>query len=155
MKLSKNVLLSCEILAAHKLRTGLSVLGIVVGIAAVVLMVSVGKGIEKQIVDRIKGMGTNLIVVNAGQTRIVAGRQRQLDTVTTLLPADAEAVARECPSVALAAPVAKKKLPARWESENSNTLVMGTTPDGFDIRNITPRTPTCRCLGPHGRQESL
>jgi putative ABC transport system permease protein len=137
MKLSKNVFLSCEILAAHRLRTGLSVLGIVVGIAAVVLMVSVGKGTEKEIVDRIKGMGTNLIVVNAGQTRIVAGRERQLNTVTTLLPGDAEAVVQECPSVALAAPVAKKKLPARWESETTNTLVMGTTPDGFDIRSIT------------------
>ena len=136
MKLSKNVLLSCEILAAHKLRTGLSVLGIVVGIAVVVLMVSVGKGAEKEIVDRIKDMGTNLIVVNAGQTRIVAGRQRQLDTVTTLLPADADAMAQECPSVALAAPVAKKKLPARWESETTNTLVMGTTPEGLAIRNI-------------------
>jgi putative ABC transport system permease protein len=137
MKLSQNALLSCEILAAHKLRTGLSVLGIVVGIAAVVVMVSIGKGTEKEIVDRIKDMGTNLIVVNAGQTRIVAGRERQLDIVTTLSPADAEAVVQECPSVALAAPVAKKKLPARWESENTNTLVVGTTPDGFDIRNIT------------------
>jgi len=137
MNLSRNALLSCEILAAHKLRTVLSVLGIVVGIAAVILMVSIGKGIEKEIVDQIKGMGTNLIVVNAGLTRIVAGRQRQMDIVTTLLPDDAEAVAQECPSVALAAPVARKKLAARWESETTNTLVMGTTPDGFEIRNFT------------------
>jgi putative ABC transport system permease protein len=97
MKLSRNVALSCEILAAHKLRTLLSVTGIVVGIATVVLMVSAGRGAEKQILDRIRDMGTNLIVVNAGQTRIVAGRQRQIATVTTLEIDDAEAIARQCP----------------------------------------------------------
>ena len=73
-----------EILAAHKLRTLLSVLGIVVGVAAVILMVSAGKGAEKRILDRIRQMGTNLITVSAGQTKIIAGRQRQMSTVTTL-----------------------------------------------------------------------
>ena len=52
MKLSRNVALSCEILAAHKLRTLLSVTGIVVGIATVVLIVSAGRGAEKQILVR-------------------------------------------------------------------------------------------------------
>lgn len=97
MKLSKNAVLSLEILAAHKLRTALSVLGIVVGVAAVVVMVSIGKGAEKRILDQIRAMGTNLITVSAGQTRLVAGRQRQMTTVTSLLPADAKAIAQECP----------------------------------------------------------
>ena len=82
MKLSKNAVLSLEILAAHKLRTALSVLGIVVGVAAVVVIVSVGKGAEKRILDQIRDMGTNLITVSAGQTRLVAGRQRQMTIVT-------------------------------------------------------------------------
>ncbi len=137
MKLSRNVLLSCEILAAHKLRTFLSIIGIVVGVGSVVLMVSAGQGVEKRILDSIQEMGTNLIVVNAGQTRIVAGRQRQIATVTTLLPADAEAVAENCPTVALAAPAIRRKLPARWESENTNTNVLGMTSVGFRIRNIS------------------
>jgi putative ABC transport system permease protein len=136
MKLSSNIALSCEILAAHRLRTLLSVLGIVVGVGAVVLTVSVGQGAEKRILDRIHDMGTNLIVVNAGQTRIFAGRQRQIATVTTLVPADAKAIARDCPSVALAAPATSKKLSARWESENTNTNVVGMTAEGFRIRNI-------------------
>ena len=136
MKLSRNVILSLEILAAHKLRTLLSILGIVVGVGAVVLMVSAGRGAEKRILDRIRDMGTNLIVVNAGQTRVVAGRQRQLATVTTLVPEDAEAIARHCPSVALAAPATNKKLSVRWEAENTNTNVYGITPDGFRVRNI-------------------
>jgi putative ABC transport system permease protein len=136
MKLSRNVALSCEILAAHKLRTLLSVTGIVVGIATVVLIVSAGRGAEEQILDRIRDMGTNLIVVNAGQTRIIAGRQRQTATVTTLEIDDAEAIARECPTVALVAPAMSKKLSTRWENENANTNVVGTTPQGFRIRNM-------------------
>lgn len=136
MNLVRNAALSCEILAAHKMRTLLSVSGIVVGVAAVVLMVSAGKGAEKRILDRIRGMGTNLIIVNAGQTRIIAGRQRQMGTVTTLVPDDAKAIVKDCPSATFAAPAVSKKLAARFESENTNTNVVGMTPDGFRIRNI-------------------
>ena len=136
MKLSKNAVLSFEILAAHKLRTALSVLGIVVGVAAVVVMVSVGKGAEKRILDQIRDMGTNLITVSAGQTRLIAGRQRQMTIVTTLLPADAEAIAKECPSVAAAAPATGNKLATRWEDQNAPTNILGMTPDGFAVRDF-------------------
>jgi len=136
MKLSKNIVLSCEIMAANKLRTLLSMLGIVVGVGAVVLMVSASKGAEKRILDRIRDMGTNLIIVNAGQTRIFAGRQRQMTTVTTLVPDDAQAIVKNCPSVRLAAPSNSKKLAVRFESENANTNVVGMTADGFRVRNI-------------------
>jgi len=137
MKLSRNIVLSLEILAAHKLRTLLSVIGIVVGVGAVVLMVSAGRGAEKQIVDRIQGMGTNLLIVNAGRTMIVAGRQRQMDTVRTLTVADGQAIARECPSVALAAPGVSKKLAVRWEDQDALTNVVGMSAEGFAVRNIT------------------
>jgi len=138
MKLSKSIALSYEILAAHKLRTLLSTLGVIVGVGAVVLMVAAGKGAEKRILDQIRDMGTNLVVVNAGQTRIVAGRQRQMATVTTLVPDDAMAIVTNCPSVGLAAPAVSKKLATRFESDNANTNVVGMTPDGFRIRNIEP-----------------
>jgi len=136
MKLSKNVILSCEILAAHKLRTLLSVMGIVVGIATVVLIVSAGRGAEKSILDRIRDMGTNLLVVNAGQMRVIAGRQRQMSTVTTLRTDDAKAIAEACPSVARAAPSISKKLATRWEDEYANTNVIGIAPDGLGVRNV-------------------
>jgi putative ABC transport system permease protein len=136
MKSSKNIALSYEILAAHKLRTLLSMLGIIVGVGSVVLMVAAGKGAEKRILDRIRDMGTNLVVVSAGQIRIVAGRQRQMGTVTTLSPDDARAMVADCSDVRLAAPAISKKLPTRFESENANTNVVGMTPDGFCIRNI-------------------
>jgi putative ABC transport system permease protein len=137
MKLSKNIVLSLEILAAHKVRTLLSVIGIVVGVGAVVLMVSAGRGAEKQIVDRIQGMGTNLLVVNAGRTSIIAGRQRQMDTVRTLLIADAQAIAKECPSVALTTAAVSKKLPLRWEDQDAITDVVGMQADGLEVRKFS------------------
>lgn len=136
MKASRSIALSLELLAAHKLRTALSVLGIVVGVGSVVLMVSAGRGAEKRILDRIRNMGTNLLVVSAGQTQIIAGRQRQITTVTTLLPEDVEAILKGCPSVALAAPAVARKLSIRWEAETANTSVVGMAPEGFGIRNI-------------------
>ncbi|MEA2063801.1 MAG: ABC transporter permease, partial [Gemmatimonadota bacterium] len=129
MKLSgNNLLLSCDILGAHKLRTLLSVTGVVVGVGAMVLMVSVGRGAEKKILDMIRSMGVNMIVVNSGQTRIFAGRMLQVETVTTLVPADAAAIVRQCPSVAGATPVVSKRVSARWGAENTNTTVVGMSP---------------------------
>jgi len=136
MRLSKNAVLSLELLAAHRLRTTLSIVGIVVGVAAVVVIVSAGKGAEKRILDQIRGMGTNLITVSAGQTNLVAGRQRQLTIVVTLLPTDAEAIAKECASVGNAAPATSSKLATRWEDENAPTNVVGMTPEGFAVRDF-------------------
>jgi len=138
MKLSKNIGLSVEILAANKLRTFLSVIGVVVGVASVVLMVAAGQGAQKHILDRIRDMGANLIVVNSGQTQIIAGRQRQMTTVTTLIPRDAEAIAGECPAVALVAPSVSKKMTVRREEQTANTSVVGIAPEGFAIRNMQP-----------------
>ena len=136
MILSHNVVLSVEILSAHKLRTLLSVVGIVVGVGAVVLMVAAGQGAQKQILARVQGMGTNLVIVNAGKTSIVAGRQRQMDTVRTLLVADAQAIAKECPDVSLAAAAVSKKLPLRWEDQDAITNVVGLGADGLSVRNF-------------------
>ena len=137
MKLSRNLILSLEILTAHRIRTGLSILGIIVGIAAVVLMVSAGKGAEQKILGYIHNMGSNLIVVSAGQMTIVAGRkQRAMGAVTTLIPDDAVAMMEQCPSVALAAPAVSRKMSVRWGSEIANTNIVGMTTEGFDIRNV-------------------
>ncbi|MBN2287690.1 MAG: ABC transporter permease [Candidatus Glassbacteria bacterium] len=136
MKLSRNLLLSCEILSAHKLRTLLSVTGIVVGVGAVLLMVSFGRGAEKRILSLIRNLGTDLIVVNAGQTKVLAGRQRQVENVTTLEAADARVILQDCPSVKIAAPAVTKRVSAVWEAENTNTTVLGITPEGFALRNI-------------------
>lgn len=136
MKLIRNIVLSLEILAAHKLRTGLSILGVVVGVAAVILMVAAGRGGEQNILNRIRGMGTDLVSVNAGQVQIIAGRQRQMSAVTTLVPADAEAIVERCPSVLRAAAVQSKKVSVRWQDQTVNTTVYGMGLEGLEIRNV-------------------
>ncbi len=137
MKLARNIALSLELLAAHKLRTGLSILGVVVGVASVVLMVAAGQGAEQDILNRIRGMGTDLVAVNAGQVQIIAGRQRQMSTVTTLVPADAQAIVERCPAVLRAAAVQSKKTTVRWQDQTANTTVYGMGLDGLEIRNVT------------------
>ena len=136
MRLSRNLLLSWDLLTTHRLRTLLSVLGIVVGVAAVVLTVSAGRGAERDILERVRQMGVNLIVVNAGQTRIIAGRQRQMAAVTTLVPEDAQAIADTCPSVKDSAAAADKKVAVKWQTETASTKLMGVEPYVFRVRNV-------------------
>jgi len=135
-QLASNALLSCRLLTAHLLRTALSVLGIAVGIAAVVLMVSVGRGAEKEILDQIRSLGTDLIVVQAPQARAIPGRERQSDIVTTLTQDDATAILSECRSVSLVAPAVTKAMTAHWLDRKDATMVEGMTAEGFEIRNI-------------------
>jgi len=136
VQFSRNAVLSCQILAAHPLRTLLSVAGVVVGVAAVILMVAVGQGAESRILDRIGRMGTDLITVNAAPARLMMGRQRTVATVTTLTARDARAIAEDCPHVAAAAPSVSKSLVVHWEDRNTTTNVIGMAADGFRIRNI-------------------
>jgi len=136
MHFARNAVLSCQILAARKLRTLLSMIGVVVGVGAVILMVSVGRGAEKSILDRIGKLGTDLIIVNAAPARLMIGRQRTVATVTTLSIADGRAITEDCPHVIAAAPAVSKSLVVRWESNNTTTAVSGMAAEGFRIRNI-------------------
>ncbi|MGD8726308.1 MAG: ABC transporter permease, partial [Gemmatimonadales bacterium] len=110
MKLVRNVVLTRRTLFAHKLRTTLALIGITIGVAAVIVMVAVGKGAQREVIRLIQEMGTNLLVVSAERTEAFAGREFQPGNVTTLKREDAEAILDECPSVALAAPSQQKRL---------------------------------------------
>ena len=140
MKVSKSVDLSIKILTAHRLRTFLCVTSMAVGVAAFVVMVSMGRGAQKHILDMIHDMGTNLIVVNAGTVTLVGGRERQSAIVTTLRPDDAGAILAQCASVAEVAPETSRKLNIQWESDNPMTDVVGVTPAAFRVRNIEIET---------------
>jgi len=79
-------------------------------------------------------------VVNAGQVRTFAGRKRQIGNVITLTLRDAKAIKMECPSALLTAPAQSKKLQVKYGNLNTNTSVVGTTPDFQEIRNFHVRT---------------
>lgn len=128
---------SIEMLVAHKLRTVLSLLGIVVGVAAVSVMDSVGKGSEDKVMNSIRSMGTNLISITAGKVNLIAGRERQGAVVTTLLPQDAEAIRTNAADlISLAAPMQSRKMPVKFEAVGLTTNIVGTTPEFLAIRNL-------------------
>lgn len=137
MKVSKAVLLSAEILAAHKLRTALSLAGVVIGVASLMMIVGLSKAAEHRILARIRSMGTNLLVVTAAPARGTAGRKKQVETVTSLVPADARAIAEDCPTVASAAAAFSRQTQVRWEGTGANTTVLAASPEVFAIRNLS------------------
>jgi putative ABC transport system permease protein len=136
MRLGLNLKISRKQLIAHKMRTFLALLGIIIGVSAVILMVSVGKGAQKTVLSRINDMGTNLLVVNAGQIRRFAGRREIRGTAATLTLADAEAVLENSLSVNRAAPVQSKKMQVKYGNYSSNTTITGTTPAYQQVRNF-------------------
>src|SRR3990172_4444546 len=138
MKLLKGTKIALHTLGAHKMRTALAVIGIVMGVSAVILMVAIGRGAQAAVMKKIQGLGTNLIIVTAGKVRIVAGRPRQMGNVTTLTTRDAEAVVAEAPSVRRAAPFQSRKFTVKYGESSASTLIAGTTPDFTDIRNFRP-----------------
>jgi putative ABC transport system permease protein len=132
-----NALLSVEILFSHRLRTLLSLSGIIIGVSSVVIMVAAGTGAECEVVRRIESMGTNLVFVVAGKTRVSGGRIRRSSAAKTLKPGDTKAILAECPSVALASGSIKRSVIVRYQGETVKTGLIGLEPDGFVIRNFT------------------
>jgi putative ABC transport system permease protein len=124
-------------LTGHPLRVALAVLAIMIGVASVIVMVGIGRGAEDEVRKKIEGMGTNLIVVSAGQSRAVKGQVGQLGIMTTLTLKDAAVIAEECPSVKRAAPAYSKKLSVKFENVSYSTRIVGTLPLIQEVRNIS------------------
>jgi putative ABC transport system permease protein len=140
MKITRSIRISRKQLAAHKLRTALALLGIVIGVSAVIVMVAIGNGAQDEVLSKIEAMGTNLLVVNAGQVQKSAGRQQIRGTVTTLTLSDVDAIVRECSAVKDAAPVQSKKMQVKYGSLSTNTTVVGTTTKFQEVRNFRVAT---------------
>ncbi|MEW6530664.1 MAG: ABC transporter permease [Thermodesulfobacteriota bacterium] len=133
----RGIHIALKSLTAHRLRVALALFAIVIGVASVTLMVGIGKGAETEVQRKIEGMGTNLLVVSAAQSRAVKGQVGALGIMTTLTVKDATAVAEECPAVKIAAPAYSKKLLAKHESASYSTKVVGAVPDIQQVRNIS------------------
>jgi len=136
MKITRSIKISRSQLLSHRLRTALALLGIIIGVSAVIIMVAVGNGAQKEVLAQINSMGTDLIIVNAGQVQKSAGRQQISGTVTTLTVQDAKLMAENCPAVKFAVPVQSKKMQVKWGNLSTNTTITGTTPDYRQVRNF-------------------
>ena len=136
-RLGRGLLLSLQLLLAHRLRTALSVSGLLAGVAAVIVMVAIGQGAERRVLQRVQAMGTNLLVVSAAPAQRVAARPRQVAVHTMLRPGDAEAIERESALAVAAAPAVNGAMVVRWDGVNTTTTVTGTTVEGLRMRNIS------------------
>ncbi len=136
MKISKSIKISRNQLLANKLRTFFALIGIIIGVSAVIVMVAIGNGAQHEVLSKIESMGTNLIIVNAGQVQKNVGRQQIRGTVTTLTLKNVDMLASDCPDVKMAAPVQTKKMQVKWENLSTNTTITGTTSDYQAIRNF-------------------
>jgi putative ABC transport system permease protein len=135
MKIAKNIEISKKILLERKVRTVLSLSGIIVGVCAVIVMVALGKGTEAKVTSQITKMGSNLLLVNAGQVKIIAGRARQAKIVTTLELRDADFIAEGVSSIRYIAPAQVKKLQVKYGNLSTKTNIVGTTFDIVEIQN--------------------
>ena len=135
MKITKNIEISIKMLLKHKVRTVLSLSGIIIGICAVIVMSALGNGTEAKVTSQITKMGSNLLLVNAGQVKIIAGRARQAKIVTTLELKDADFIAEGVSSLKYIAPAQVKKLQVKYGDLSTKTNIVGTTSDIVEIQN--------------------
>ncbi len=120
-------------LRVNVLRALLTMLGIVIGVGAVIVMVAVGAGAREMIGDQIRSIGSNLILVIPGAT-IQSGARMGSGSVHTLKSTDAEAIVRECPAVKLAAPNWGEVTQVVYANRTWRTRVTGTWDSSFEIR---------------------
>ena len=136
MKFWMAVEIGLTALRANRLRSALTMLGIVIGVAAVIAMVAVGSGATERIQQQIEAIGSNLILVIPGSITSNGVRLGSGATVT-LSEDDARAIASECPAVAAVAPTVRGGAQVTYGNNNWATSIVGTTPDYLTIRDQT------------------
>jgi putative ABC transport system permease protein len=139
MKITRVIRETFTSLSANKLRTGLTVLGIVIGVAAVIAMLSVGQGAQNSITAQINSIGTNVLYVSAGsRARFEGGGVNTVRNIRALTLADAQALANpiQAPAVKAVAPVIEGgNISAAANGQTTTTTVYGVTTSYFSIRN--------------------
>ena len=142
MKIKRVLLGTLSILVGNKLRSGLTILGIVIGVAAVIAMLSVGQGAQNSITSSISSIGTNLLFVSAGSGARFAGPGDGgavvIRNIRPLTQADAQAMMDpfQAPAVSAVAPVLQDgNISAAANGQTTTTTTYGVTSDYFSMRN--------------------
>ena len=123
-------------ISANKTRSGLTILGIVIGIGSVIAMISIGQGSTASIEARIQSMGSNLLTVSPGAQRSFSQVQTQRGSAQTLTMEDVEAIAEEVSSVQAVAPELSQRYQIVAKGKNTNTQVVGTVAFYPQVKNI-------------------
>ncbi|EXB73169.1 MacB family efflux pump subunit [Acinetobacter sp. 230853] len=117
---------------AHRMRTFLTMLGIIIGIASVVSVVALGNGSQKQILENISSLGTNTITIYQGRG---FGDNSRSSQVKTLIPADADALADQ-PYVQGVSPTVNNSVTGRFKDTEASITVNGVSDQFFDVRGL-------------------
>jgi len=128
-----------EAIRAHRMRSLLTMLGIVIGIASVILTVGFGQGAQNQVKDEIDALGSNLLIVSPGSSTDSGGLRGGFGSATTLTLDDAAAIADDtaAPDVRRVAPTSSSSSSLAAGETNWTTQVVGTTPAWLDVRART------------------
>jgi ABC-type antimicrobial peptide transport system permease subunit len=132
MNLGEAVRVALMGLVGNKLRSFLTMLGIIIGVAAVIIVVAIGQGLKKDTLQRIERMGTNLLTVNAGASRF--GGVSSETSVINLKEEDALEIQKVAGVKAVAAEV-QGRVQAKYRSRNKNTRLVGSTLEYPTVRN--------------------
>ena len=139
MLLGETIAVAFQSIRANKLRAVLTMLGIIIGVGAVITMVALGSGAQRAVEERIAALGANVLTVFAGQGRF--GGIRITDQ-TILSTDDYEALLRDATLLSAVVPEMQQSFQVKYGNQNSNVNVVGTTPNYIEVRNYSV---------PHGR----
>jgi len=132
MSLGALLRIALRALAINKLRSALTMLGIVIGVGAVIVMIAVGAGAQARVEEQIRALGSNLLLVMPGSTT-AGGVRMGFGSGSTLTEDDVLAINRDIPE-ALAAPALRGAAQVVWGNANWSTQIFGVTPEYLDVR---------------------
>jgi macrolide transport system ATP-binding/permease protein len=124
-------------LAANKVRAGLSMLGILIGVAAVITLLALGRGAQKAVEEQLASLGSNLLILRPGAFR-VSGVALDAGSVTRLTVDDAEAIRQDFDEVNKVAPLINGKGQLTYQDKNWSTRVTASTPEFANMRALAP-----------------
>jgi putative ABC transport system permease protein len=124
-------------LTANKVRTGLTMLGIIIGISSVIAMVSIGNGAQSSIQSSIESIGSNLIMVTPGAQKTFGGPSQALGSAQTLTVADGQAIQSQVSNISAIAFDVSSRGQAVAPGTNTNASITGTTPSYTTVRNVS------------------
>mgnify|MGYP001806121725 FL=1 len=137
-ELVETIALAWSSLLANRMRSALTMLGVIIGIGAVISMVTIGRGAQLQTESQLKSLGSNLLFVQSGVAPGGGPASRGAGSATTLTWEDAQAIAASVPAVADVAPNLSQRTQVVLADRNTNTTVVGSTPAFVAVRDFLP-----------------
>lgn len=133
MKFSDSIKMAITTLLANKMRSSLTMLGIIIGNASVISMIGIGQAAQQLAEEQFESLGANVLFVVPGSRE---SRRTTFDTPKTLVLADADAIASQVPSVTGVAPQINSRLLVSYGNRNNNVSIIGTTPEFLTVRSF-------------------